>query len=109
MLKIASESFSLRTAQGDEFKGSLRIEPSTVPKHVDFLLTDGTVWEGIYLVANVVLRRLACVGAILIPAILAACGRSDVSNPCLQQRTRAIRRDSSMPAILSTRRARAAT
>ncbi len=47
-LTIDGASFALRTARGTELGGELRLEPAASPKTIDFLLSTGAVWEGIY-------------------------------------------------------------
>ena len=49
VLTIADRNFALKTAAGNEFKGELRLNPTTSPKQLDFVHAGGTtVWEGIY-------------------------------------------------------------
>jgi uncharacterized protein (TIGR03067 family) len=48
VLKIDGAAFVLRTARGTQLDGQLRLDPASSPKHIDFLLSTGAVWEGIY-------------------------------------------------------------
>ena len=56
MLTIDSETFALTTAVGNEFSGALELDDSASPARIDFHLTDGTHWTGIYTVSNGMLR-----------------------------------------------------
>jgi uncharacterized protein (TIGR03067 family) len=56
-LTIAERNFALKTAAGNEFKGEIRVNPSTTPRHLDFVhANSGPVWEAIYTVNDDVLR-----------------------------------------------------
>ena len=56
MLTIDNDTFALTTAVGNEFSGALELDASASPARIDFLLTDGTHWTGIYTVGNGMLR-----------------------------------------------------
>ena len=56
MLTIDNETFALTTAVGNEFSGALELDDSASPARIDFHLTDGTHWTGIYTVGNGMLR-----------------------------------------------------
>ena len=57
VLTIAEGSFVLKTAAGNEFKGGVRVYPSTTLRQLDFLhANQGPVWEAIYAVTDDVLR-----------------------------------------------------
>jgi uncharacterized protein (TIGR03067 family) len=50
-LVIEGRSFLLRTAAKNEFKGELRIDPSKLPRQLDFIHGQGgVVWNAIYTV-----------------------------------------------------------
>ncbi len=54
-LTFGEDSFELQTAAG-EFRGKIRIRTDVSPKQVDFLLTSGRVWRGIFVVTAKLLR-----------------------------------------------------
>ena len=56
VLTIENGTFALSTAVGNEFTGALELDHSASPWHIDFRLTDGTHWTGIYTVGNGMLR-----------------------------------------------------
>ncbi|MDE0000643.1 MAG: TIGR03067 domain-containing protein [Rhodospirillaceae bacterium] len=56
VLTIDDDTFALRTAVGNEFSGALELDNSASPWHIDFRLTDGTHWTGIYTVGNGMFR-----------------------------------------------------
>ena len=56
VLAIDNDSFALTTAVGNEFSGTLELDNSASPWHIDFRLTDGAHWMGIYTLGNAVLR-----------------------------------------------------
>ena len=56
MLTIDNDTFALTTAVGNEFSGALELDDSASPARIDFHLTDGTHWTGIYTVGNGMLR-----------------------------------------------------
>lgn len=48
VMTITGEAFEIRTASGNVLKGTLRLDATKTPGHVDFLHADGSRWEGIY-------------------------------------------------------------
>lgn len=56
LLRIEGSSFALRTATGNELNGVLRLDAAASPMQIDFVLSDGAVWEGIYAASGDVLR-----------------------------------------------------
>lgn len=56
VLRIDGEAFALRTAIGNEFSGTLWLNAAASPKQLDFVHSDGAVWEGIYAVSGDVFR-----------------------------------------------------
>jgi len=56
VLTIENGTFALSTAVGNEFTGTLELDNGASPWHIDFHLTDGTHWTGIYTVGNGMLR-----------------------------------------------------
>lgn len=56
VLRITGDAFALRTAIGNEFGGSLRLDATASPQEIDFLLSDGAVWEGIYTTSGDIFR-----------------------------------------------------
>jgi uncharacterized protein (TIGR03067 family) len=54
-LTIGDDSFELQTA-AVEFRGKIRIRTDVSPKQIDFLLTSGRVWRGIFVVTAKLLR-----------------------------------------------------
>lgn len=56
VLTITGDAFALRTAIGNEFDGKLTLDGRASPKQIDFLLSSGAVWEGIYAVSGDVFR-----------------------------------------------------
>ncbi len=55
-LRIDGSSFALRTATGNELNGILRLDDAASPMQIDFVLSEGDVWEGIYVASGDVLR-----------------------------------------------------
>jgi uncharacterized protein (TIGR03067 family) len=56
-LVIEGSTFFLRTAAGNEFKGTIRIDPSKSPRQLDFIHEKGgAVWEAIYTVTDDMFR-----------------------------------------------------
>jgi uncharacterized protein (TIGR03067 family) len=50
-LVIEGNTFFLRTAAKNEFKGEIRVDPTKSPKQLDFIhATGGVVWNAIYTV-----------------------------------------------------------
>lgn len=56
VLTIMGDAFALRTAVGNHFDGKLTIDGTANPKAIDFLLSNGAVWEGIYTASAGILR-----------------------------------------------------
>lgn len=56
VLDVDGEVFDLVTASGNEIGGVLRVEVDAQPQQIDFLLSDGVVWEGIFTVRGDILR-----------------------------------------------------
>lgn len=56
-LVIEGRTFFLRTAAGNEFRGDIRIDPTTAPKHLDFVHAgSGAIWNAIYSVDDETFR-----------------------------------------------------
>lgn len=56
-LTIQGTTFTLRTAAGNEFSGTIRVNPSSTPKQLDFHHADsGPVWAAIYSVTEDLFR-----------------------------------------------------
>lgn len=49
-LTISGEKFDLVTAAGNHFDGTLRLKADSTPGQIDFVLSTGAVWIGIYTV-----------------------------------------------------------
>ena len=47
-LTITGEHFDLMTAAGNHLEGTLRLNNETSPRQIDFVLSTGPVWVGIY-------------------------------------------------------------
>jgi uncharacterized protein (TIGR03067 family) len=57
VLIIEGQTFALKTAAGNEFKGEIRVDPTTSPKQLDFVhATGGAVWQAIYTVDEEMFR-----------------------------------------------------
>jgi uncharacterized protein (TIGR03067 family) len=56
VLTISGDSFEIRTASGNLLKGTLRVDISKQPSHMDFLHADGTRWNAIYEVSGEAFR-----------------------------------------------------
>ena len=48
VMTITGDSFEVRTASGNILKGTLKLDPSKQPAHMDLLHADGEKWEAIY-------------------------------------------------------------
>jgi uncharacterized protein (TIGR03067 family) len=48
VMTIASDGFEIRTASGNMLKGTLKLDPSTLPAQMDMIHADGARWEAIY-------------------------------------------------------------
>lgn len=48
VMTVTGNAFEVRTASGNILKGTLRLDASKQPAHIDFLHADGERWEGIY-------------------------------------------------------------
>ena len=55
-LTVTDQRFELLTATGNTFEGELRIDASTSPRQLDFIHSDGTVWEAIYVATDAFFR-----------------------------------------------------
>ena len=56
MLKISGDAFELQTAAGNRLDGKLIVDAAASPKQIDFLLSTGAIWQGIYAVTAGLLR-----------------------------------------------------
>jgi uncharacterized protein (TIGR03067 family) len=56
VLTITADGFALRTAVGNLFEGKLVLDPAARPATIDFQLSDGAVWEGIYTTSGDIFR-----------------------------------------------------
>jgi uncharacterized protein (TIGR03067 family) len=52
VMTITGGAFEVRTASGNLLKGTLRVDPSKRPAHMDLLHADGERWDAIYEVAG---------------------------------------------------------
>lgn len=48
VMTVTGNGFEIRTASGNVLKGTLRIDPSQTPLHMDLTHADGTRWEAIF-------------------------------------------------------------
>jgi uncharacterized protein (TIGR03067 family) len=48
VMTITGNAFEIRTASGNILKGTLRLDPSKTPLHMDMIHADGAQWEAIY-------------------------------------------------------------
>ena len=48
VMTITGSAFEIRTASGNVLKGTLQLDASRRPSHVDLVHADGAVWEAIY-------------------------------------------------------------
>ena len=56
VLTVDNDTFALTTAVGNELSGALELDNNASPWRIDFRLTDGTHWTGIYALGNGMLR-----------------------------------------------------
>ena len=47
-MTITGDAFEVRTASGNMLKGTLRLDASKKPAHMDLLHADGEKWEAVY-------------------------------------------------------------
>ena len=55
-LIVNGEKFELTTASGNHFDGTLRLKSDATPRQIDFVLSGGAVWIGIYTVSATTFR-----------------------------------------------------
>jgi uncharacterized protein (TIGR03067 family) len=48
VMTIAGDAFEVRTASGNMLKGTLKLDASKQPAHLDMVHADGERWEGIF-------------------------------------------------------------
>lgn len=48
VMTVTGNAFEIRTASGNLLKGTLTVDPSKAPRHMDLTHADGTRWEAIY-------------------------------------------------------------
>ena len=48
VMTVTGTAFEIRTASGNMLKGTLRLDASKKPAHMDLVHADGVVWEAIY-------------------------------------------------------------
>jgi uncharacterized protein (TIGR03067 family) len=56
VMTVAGNGFEIRTASGNVLKGTLRLDTSRRPLHMDMIHADGVEWEAIYEVTGNRLR-----------------------------------------------------
>jgi uncharacterized protein (TIGR03067 family) len=56
VMTVRGEAFEVRTASGNILTGTLSLDRSRQPAHMDLLHADGVRWEGIYEVRGGILR-----------------------------------------------------
>jgi len=56
LMTVAGDDFVIKTVAGNRFDGKVRLDSNVTPKQIDFLLSTGALWEGIYTVTPSVLR-----------------------------------------------------
>ena len=56
VMTISGDAFEIRTASGNLLKGTLRLDVSKRPFHMDLLHADGDRWEAIYEVSGDMFR-----------------------------------------------------
>lgn len=57
-LVIERQTFYLKTAAGNEFRGEIRVDPAQSPRHLDFVHDTGSTWNAIYTVDEETLRLI---------------------------------------------------
>ncbi len=48
VMTVTGNGFEIRTASGNVLKGTLTLDATKKPAHVDLVHADGTVWEAVY-------------------------------------------------------------
>jgi uncharacterized protein (TIGR03067 family) len=48
VMTVTGDAFEVRTASGNVLKGTLRLDASRKPAHMDLLHADGEKWEAVY-------------------------------------------------------------
>jgi len=56
LMTVADDRFVINTVAGNRFDGKVRLNTDVTPKQIDFVLSTGAIWEGIYTVSPSVLR-----------------------------------------------------
>jgi uncharacterized protein (TIGR03067 family) len=52
VMTVAGSAFEIRTAAGTIVKGTLRVDGSRAPAHMDLVHADGAIWEAVYEVSG---------------------------------------------------------
>jgi uncharacterized protein (TIGR03067 family) len=56
LMTVAGDDFVIKTVAGNRFDGKVRLNADVAPKQIDFVLSTGALWEGIYSVSPSILR-----------------------------------------------------
>lgn len=48
VMTVTGSAFEIRTASGNVLKGTLKLDATKKPAHMDLVHADGTVWEAVY-------------------------------------------------------------